>query len=74
MRTVEQMRAGEFERLQGIIDRNPETGVARACAFAAQTYSVYRAQLKMRPRKYAQTYRLELIVSCLVFREFLRAK
>jgi hypothetical protein len=71
MRTTEQIREAELSRLQGVIDRE---GLAQACVFAAQTYKVYRSQLKMRPRKYAQTYRLELVVSCLTFRQFLRTK
>jgi hypothetical protein len=74
MRTVEDMKKAEVARLQFLLDRNPGgTGLMEACAFAAQTRNSYMRQLRMRPRKYAQMYRLELIVSCLVFRKFLRS-
>lgn len=70
MRTIEQIKEAENMRLTFMRNRD---GLERAIEFAQQTYLAYRAQRKMRPMKYGRSYRDELIVSCVVFRKFLRS-
>ena len=69
MRTIDEIKAAEKARLRSIAER---CGAEAVKEFAAQTYKAYRAQRKMRPMKYGNSYRTELIVSCVVFRFFLR--
>jgi hypothetical protein len=69
MRTIDEIKIAERKRISSIQE---DQGRDAAIAFAKQAYAAYRAQRKMRPMKYGQPYRTELIVSCLVFRKFLR--
>ncbi len=65
-RTIEEIREGEHTRLAYIESRD---GYPAARAFARQTYGIYR---RARKTPYGKAYRAELIVSCVVFRNFLR--
>ena len=69
VRSVVDIKAAELRRLDFMIDRD---GLTLAYNFARQTYQVYRAQRKLRPMKYGSAYRNELIVSCVVLRQFVR--
>lgn len=69
MRAIEEIKFAEVQRLAFVYTRD---GLAGALAFAKQTYNAYRAQRKLRPMKYGRAYREEMIVSCVVFRQFLR--
>lgn len=73
MRTVDQIKQAEHDRLASIEDRH---GVEAMLDFARQTFKVYRACRKFnkngkRPA-YGKAYREELIVSCVVFKQVLR--
>jgi hypothetical protein len=70
MRTIDEIKTAECARIMLVQEQR---GRDAAINFAKQTYAGYRSQRKMRPMKYGQPYRTELIVSCLVFRKFLRS-
>ena len=69
MRTIDDIKLGDNIRLAFVMGRD---GLDGAMQFARQTYKIYRAQRKVRPLTYGKEYRQELIVSCVVFREFIR--
>lgn len=65
---------GEKTRLQFVAERD---GVDGAVRFANQAMRAYRAALAQRNKNgkrtgYGLVYRKELVVSCVVFRRFLR--
>lgn len=71
-----EIKRREQERLAFIEGRDGRDG---AVAFARQGLFVYREALTQRTkngkrRGYAQSYRRELVASCIVFRQFLRSK
>ncbi len=65
-RTVAEIKEAERQRIAFYINRD---GIKAAKEFMQQTYKIYR---KARKTPYGKAYRLELIVSCLVFRHYLR--
>ena len=68
-RTIAEIKQAENSRLNSVID---DRGIDAAVAFAKQGYQVYRSSRKQRPCKYGKEYRTELIVSCIVYRQFIR--
>jgi hypothetical protein len=67
--TVAEIKQRENERLAFVTVRD---GLEAAIAFAKQTYRGYRSARRQRPLKYGGAYKKELIVSCVVFRRFIR--
>ena len=74
MRTFDQMKQAEHDRLAFMEDRD---GFDKMLEFAKQTYRVYRSCRRGKdgkPIPYGRAYREELAVSCVVLRQVIRAK
>lgn len=69
-RSIDAIKQSENDRLTFVDARD---GTDACIAFAKQTYAQYRAARKQRPCKYGKAYRVELVVSCIVLRKFIRA-
>ena len=71
-RTVAQIKQAEHDRLAFIEDRD---GYDAMIAYAKQCYGIYRNCRNPKCstfKKYGQSYRVELIASCVVLRQVIR--